>query len=86
MSFSRHTKAMARGQTLDEAYAEPSNFLEIDVTDAQTHGFGNVTKKNNKERYKDICGRKEESKRERERERERERMRGNVKYRSENYL
>jgi sorting nexin-3/12 len=27
-------------QTLDEAYAEPDNFLEIDVCNAQTHGFG----------------------------------------------
>ncbi len=27
-------------QTLDEAYAEPANFLEIDVCNPQTHGFG----------------------------------------------
>ncbi|EDQ84339.1 uncharacterized protein MONBRDRAFT_39315 [Monosiga brevicollis MX1] len=31
----------AARQTLDEAYAEPDNFLEIDVTNPQTHGFGN---------------------------------------------
>jgi hypothetical protein len=34
--------AAARSQTLAEAYAEPTNFLEIDVSDAQTHGFGKV--------------------------------------------
>ena len=31
---------MAKKQTLDEAYAEPANFLEIDVCNPQTHGFG----------------------------------------------
>ena len=33
-------------QTLDDAYAPPANFLEIDVTNAQTHGVG-------KKRYTD---------------------------------
>ncbi len=32
----------ARPQSVAEAYAEPTNFLEIDVSDAQTHGFGKV--------------------------------------------
>ncbi len=27
-------------QTLDDAYAPPANFLEIDVLDSQTHGVG----------------------------------------------
>ena len=27
-------------QSLEDAYAEPDNFLEIDVQNAQTHGFG----------------------------------------------
>ena len=31
---------MSKHQTLDEAYAEPANFLEIDVCNPQTHGFG----------------------------------------------
>ena len=31
---------MARQQTLEEAYSEPTNFLEIDVCNPQTHGFG----------------------------------------------
>lgn len=32
--------ANAKKQTLQEAYAEPANFLEIDVCNPQTHGFG----------------------------------------------
>lgn len=28
-------------QTLDDAYAPPANFLEIDVLNAETHGVGN---------------------------------------------
>eukprot|EP00048_Salpingoeca_helianthica_P022067 m.16210 g.16210 ORF g.16210 m.16210 type:complete len:155 (-) comp6837_c0_seq1:23-487(-) len=31
---------MARLQTLEEAYSEPTNFLEIDVCNPQTHGEG----------------------------------------------
>eukprot|EP00048_Salpingoeca_helianthica_P011871 m.171920 g.171920 ORF g.171920 m.171920 type:complete len:154 (-) comp15293_c3_seq1:44-505(-) len=31
-----------RGQTLEEAYSEPANFLEIDVTAPQTHGYGKL--------------------------------------------
>lgn len=33
-------------QTLDDAYAPPANFLEIDVISAETHGIG-------KKRYTD---------------------------------
>lgn len=33
-------------QTLEDAYSPPANFLEIDVTDPQTHGIG-------KKRYTD---------------------------------
>ena len=31
----------AKQQTLEDAYAVPANFLEIDVCDAQTHGIAN---------------------------------------------
>eukprot|EP00041_Stephanoeca_diplocostata_P021973 m.520662 g.520662 ORF g.520662 m.520662 type:complete len:155 (+) comp21953_c0_seq8:174-638(+) len=37
---------MARVQTLDDAYAEPTNFLEVEVNDATTKEFG-------KKRYTD---------------------------------
>ena len=30
----------SKKQTLDDAYAPPANFLEIDVLDSQTHGIG----------------------------------------------
>jgi len=30
-----------RKQTLDDAYAPPANFLEIDLLNAETHGVGN---------------------------------------------
>lgn len=30
----------AKKQTLDDAYAEPANFLEIDVVEPITHGTG----------------------------------------------
>ena len=30
---------MAEDNSLDDAYAEPANFLEIDVTDPQTNGM-----------------------------------------------
>ena len=30
----------SKKQTLDDAYAPPANFLEIDVLDSQTHGVG----------------------------------------------
>jgi hypothetical protein len=30
----------AKRQTLDDAYAEPANFLEIDVINPITHGIG----------------------------------------------
>ncbi|XP_070568511.1 sorting nexin-12-like [Ptychodera flava] len=36
----------AKKQTLDDAYAAPANFLEIDVCNPETHGFG-------KKRYSD---------------------------------
>lgn len=31
----------SKRQTLDDAYAAPANFLEIDVCNHQTHGIGN---------------------------------------------
>ncbi|XP_041462623.1 sorting nexin-12-like [Lytechinus pictus] len=31
----------SKRQTLDDAYAAPANFLEIDVCNPQTHGIGN---------------------------------------------
>jgi len=35
------TKRLApKKQTLDDAYAAPANFLEIDVSNPETHGFG----------------------------------------------
>lgn len=40
--------ASKRGQTLDDAYAEPANFLEIDVSEATNHSFG-------KKRYTDYA-------------------------------
>lgn len=36
----------AKKQTLDDAYAAPANFLEIDVVNPETHGLG-------KKRYTD---------------------------------
>ncbi len=30
----------AKQQTLDDAYAPPANFLEIEIVNAQTHGVG----------------------------------------------
>jgi len=30
-----------RKQTLDDAYAPPANFLEIDLGNPETHGIGN---------------------------------------------
>jgi len=36
----------AKKQTLEDAYSPPANFLEIDVTDPQTHGVA-------KKRYTD---------------------------------
>ncbi len=32
-------RAMSHLQTLEEAYSEPTNFLEIDVCNPQTHGI-----------------------------------------------
>lgn len=38
----KHTKRLAMNQqTLDDAYAAPANFLEIDVLNPETHGMGN---------------------------------------------
>jgi sorting nexin-3/12 len=43
----RETRRLAsKKQTLEDAYAAPANFLEIDVTNPQTHGLG-------KKRYTD---------------------------------
>ena len=36
----------SKKQTLNEAYAEPDDILEIEITNAETHGFG-------KQRYTD---------------------------------
>ena len=33
-------RLVAKKQTLDDAYAAPANFLEIDVSNPETHGFG----------------------------------------------
>lgn len=33
-------RLVVKKQTLDDAYAAPANFLEIDVSNAETHGFG----------------------------------------------
>ena len=33
-------RLVAKRQTLDDAYAAPANFLEIDVLNPETHGFG----------------------------------------------
>lgn len=39
-------RIQTKKQTLDDAYAPPANFLEIDVLNPQTHGIG-------KKRYTD---------------------------------
>jgi len=39
-------RIQTKKQTLEDAYSPPANFLEIDVTDAQTHGV-------DKKRYTD---------------------------------
>ena len=39
---SAQTKRLAlKQQTLDDAYAAPANFLEIDVVNPETHGMAN---------------------------------------------
>ena len=35
------SRLASKRQTLDDAYAAPANFLEIDVSNPQTHGIGN---------------------------------------------
>ena len=35
------SRLQARKQNLEDAYAPPANFLEIDVVNAETHGMGN---------------------------------------------
>ena len=38
----KQTKRLAMSaQTLDDAYAAPANFLEIDVVNPETHGLAN---------------------------------------------
>lgn len=32
-------RIQAKKQTLEDAYSPPANFLEIDITDPQTHGL-----------------------------------------------
>ena len=34
-------RLLSKKQTLDDAYAAPANFLEIDVINPITHGIGN---------------------------------------------
>ena len=34
-------RLISKKQTLDDAYAAPANFLEIDVINPITHGIGN---------------------------------------------
>lgn len=42
MADERTTQRLAaKDQTLQEAYDEPANFLEIDVANPETHGIGN---------------------------------------------
>jgi len=44
--MSATAKISAKKQNLDDAYAPPANFLEIDIVNAETHGYG-------KEKYTD---------------------------------
>lgn len=46
MAQSATARISTKKQTLDDAYAPPANFLEIDVVNSQTHGVG-------KKRYTD---------------------------------
>lgn len=41
MADAEATKRLqSKKQTLDDAYAAPANFLEIDICNPQTHGVG----------------------------------------------
>ena len=40
-SASATARIQPKKQTLDDAYAPPANFLEIDLVNAETHGIGN---------------------------------------------
>jgi len=52
-------------QTLDDAYAPPANFLEIDLVNPETHGIGNKRytdyelrmRVSDQKTYKDVRGR-----------------------------
>lgn len=46
MAQTATARIQAKKQTLEDAYSPPANFLEIDVTDPQTHGVA-------KKRYTD---------------------------------
>lgn len=46
MAQTATARITAKKQTLEDAYSPPANFLEIDVTDPQTHGVA-------KKRYTD---------------------------------
>ncbi|KAI9295536.1 sorting nexin-3 [Neoconidiobolus thromboides FSU 785] len=39
-AFGEGSRLSSREQTLDERYGEPENFLEIEVKNPMTHGFG----------------------------------------------
>lgn len=40
MASTSTARIQTKKQTLDDAYAPPANFLEIDVVNPQTHGIG----------------------------------------------
>lgn len=40
MASTGTARIQTKKQTLDDAYAPPANFLEIDVVNPQTHGIG----------------------------------------------
>jgi len=40
-SASATARIQPKKQTLDDAYAPPANFLEIDLVNPETHGIGN---------------------------------------------
>ena len=46
VKMAQTARITAKKQTLEDAYSPPANFLEIDVTDPQTHGVA-------KKRYTD---------------------------------
>ena len=49
------SRLQARKQNLEDAYAPPANFLEIDVVNAETHGIGNKRFTDYEVRMKVMC-------------------------------